>query len=181
MLKFQTNSRNGSKLFTFPTDLKEITPDYLRSVTEDVKVADNYVLVALCYREKLSTIIMTSRQKNPSINANVVPLFVKSGNTDNGFVNDINSGDILIITGSQLALGVHVVSPTNTLNVNHFVAAIEGDATAYTRATDYREYIYFLEFKLIPANEIIAVRKDVVDVEFDNPFAISEVDSGELN
>ena len=182
MLKFQTNGINGSKYFNLPTELEEITNDYLKYVTKDVDVADNYVLVALCYREKLSSIIMTARNNKTEITSSVVPVFIKHGEINNEFIKQIKTGQSLIVAPSQLALGHHVVCPDNTLNISLLVNSLNGDNNAYMRATKHKEYVYFLEFKIIPAIDIIAARRDIkCDEPFNNPFNIEDAGMDSLN
>lgn len=190
MLKFLANGVNGNKVLNFPTKVEEITPEYLLNVTKDVEVADNYVLVALCYREKISTILMTARQNKKDVTSAVIPLFIKSGRlstngaNEESFISKIKTGDKIIAASSQLALGHHVVCPMNTLNINNLIYYTEKDGFAYQRAVNIQDYIHFLEFKIIPANDVIAFRPKV-DSNFDNPFKIEDasedVTGGELN
>lgn len=178
MVKFATNGSHGSKIINLPTEVEEITPEYLKAVTDDVKIADNYVLVALCYREKLSNIIMTAKQNKNSISSSVIPLFVKSGaiNNKESFINKIKTGTKLNVSSSALSLGLHINFPKNTLNVNTLIYYIDKDAFAYKRAVELGCYVHFLEFKIIPANEIIAFRTNV-ESDFESPFTIEDNDS----
>lgn len=162
MLKFKANGKLGNYGLILPTDLKEITPKFLTSITEDVIVANDYSLVAVCYREKLSSIILSLKQ-NKNLTTAVVPLFVKRGYTEeNKFQPFIEIGDKLLISASQLSLGYHVAVPNNPLNINKLLAYFDGDREAYTRALNItnNSYVYFLEFKIVPNCDIIAIYKD---------------------
>lgn len=183
MLEFKTNGKRGSYKLTLPTKLSEITVEYLEAVTKDVKPADNYTLIAVCYREKLSTIIMNAKQ-NKAMTTAVVPIYVKRSFKD---VKDINIPlsitDKVIISGSDLSLGHHVICPNNSLTINNFVSYVEGDGFAYQNALKLNAYVYFLEFKLVPNCAIVGAYKEINkdEEEFINPFKEVKLESGELN
>lgn len=150
MLKFTSNGKNGSFQLNLPSQLGEITPEYLTDVTKDIKVSDNYSLIGICYREKLSTIIFDSTSKKKNTHINIIPIFIKSGKTDNDFIKSINIGEKLIIAGSDIALGHQVVAPRNTITINNILRCTMGDPTVYKAALEVKSDCYFLEFKLIP-------------------------------
>lgn len=156
MLKFETNGKQGKTTIVLPTKLEELTKSYLTSVTSEIEVSDNYTLIGVCYKEKLSNIIMTSRQNKPTANIAVVPIFIKSGETTKGFVNNLNTGDKLVIAPTQIALGHHVAAPNNHITISNFLFYCEGDKEVYQKALAYSQYVYFLEFKIIPNCDIIA-------------------------
>lgn len=176
MLKFTTNGKTGSFDFIFPTKLEELTPDYLILVAKDVEVANDYTLIGVCYREKLSTIIVSSKQ-NKNLTTAVVPIFIKSGISENGFVKDkCETGNKIIISPSQIALGHHVVCPENKITISNFLAYLDGDKDAYRNALNINSYVYFLEFKIVPNCDIIGIYKDSKEkVPFNNPFTIVPV------
>lgn len=176
MLKFTTNGKNGTNILTLPTKLEEITSDYLKNVTKEVGIANNYSLIGVCYKEKLSNIIMTSRQRKPNANIAVVPIFIKAGITDSKFVNDINIGDKLIVSPSQISLGHHVAAPKNNLTISTFLFYCEGDNDVYQKALTYSEYVYFLEFKIIPNCDIIGTYFNNTEITEDKTFEIIKAD-----
>jgi hypothetical protein len=160
----------GDKNFevSLPTSISEISVEYLNEVTEHIKVGPEYSLVAIIYKEKLP-ILLNNTKNNQQINASVVPLFVRSGDTESTFVKGISAKDILIVTGSDLSLGIHVTSPINNLSINglanmflldkEFVKSIWTDTT----------YYMFIEFKLIPNCNIHGVNgkiKEEVEYSF---------------
>lgn len=172
MLSFTLNGKLGKAEFNLPTNLKEITPEYLNQVTKDVIVADYHVLVGLCYREKLSDLIFTYRNKKEATTS-VIPLFVKRGNVDDVFQGYIKQGDKLIIGSSNLAMGHHVTCVRNNITINNFLAYVDGDAEAYQKALKLNEYVYFLEFKIVPANTIVGCYTDLKgDESYNNPFKV---------
>lgn len=175
MVNFQTNGKNGSVILNLPTNIKEITPDYLLKITEDIKIADNYSLIALCHREKLSAFILAGKNKKNEMSTAVVPIFVKQGNTNAVFAGSINTCDKLLVAPSQLAMGLHVNVPKNTLTMGTLLNFIDGDGYAYKNALNYKEEVYFIEFKVIPNCDIIGIYKDYNNSDFDNPFAITKI------
>lgn len=155
MIKFDVNGKVGAVTLTLPTKLNEISSQYLAGIGSEIAVADNYVLVALCYKERISSFISTSRQSKDGIKTSVVPLFVKAGRSENEFINNINTGAKLIASGSALSLGHHVVAKSNVLSIGAFLGNIEGDNNVYSNALKHPEDVYFVELKLIPAVDIV--------------------------
>jgi hypothetical protein len=170
MLKFETTGANGHHILTLPTNLKEITPEYLKAVTADVEVSDNYSLIGVCYRETLSAILLTYKQNKKQISTAVVPIFVKSNNT----TCKAECGDKLIVAPSQIALGHHVAAPANKLTISNFLFYTDKDYNALQNATT--EYVYFLEFKIIPNCDIIGIYKNTPVKLEDNPFEVLQID-----
>lgn len=175
MITFKTHSKNGNFAVTLPTDLKDITEEYLKAVTKEVFVAENYSLIGLCYREKLSTIIFNAKNNKPS-NIVTVPIYIKSNNNEQPFTE---CGNKLVVSGSQLALGHHVNCVMNTLTINKFLYYIEGDNNAYQNALrEFKDvYCYFLEFKIIPNCDIVGVYANIDKIKdidnFNNPFKVN--------
>lgn len=153
MLKLKINGDAGKFNVNLPTSLSEISKEYLVNATKHIDVAPEHSLVALVYREKLAVILNSSKQ-NKEINTSVVPIFVKAGDTDTKFVKKLKLNDVLIITGSDLSLGIHVVSQLNNLSIPNIVAICQGDNNIYKDALTHTGYCYFIEFKLVPNNAI---------------------------
>lgn len=172
MLEFNVNGNQGEFQVKLPTSLSELTPDYLTTVTKGINVAPNYSLVGLCYREKLSTIILSIRQRKKQIDTPVVPIFIKTGAVNDYFIESINIGNKLIIPGSDLAIGNHVSTPKNLITINNILELVEGDKDIYQEALANNEYCYFLEFKIVP-NCAIKGYYNHMDVDgFDDPFVV---------
>lgn len=188
MVKFETNGKKGKVIVNLPTKIEEITPEYLGAITDEIAVADNYSLVALCHREKLSAFIMAGKRNQNQISTAVIPLFVKRG-LDTSSVSNV--GDVptfhplievcdkLLISPTAMSMGLHVNVPMNTINVNKVIDLLDGDGYAYQNASKFTEPVYFIEFKLIPNNEIIGCYKPKLRKEFNNPFAFEVVKEGE--
>lgn len=148
MLHLIVSGRRGGYELHLPTEITEIPLDYLKNVTSNVHVADNYSLVALVYREQLP-IVLNSIKKNTQLTTNCVPLLVKSGNTDSEFVQTIPEGSVIVAVGSVLARGIHVSSNKNKLTMANIASICEGDVEIGKKAFTLKDYCCFLEFKLI--------------------------------
>lgn len=173
MKTFTIPTKEGVVTLNLPTDFKEITPKYLTDVTSHIEVGRHYALIALCYRQLLAEILNKKNQRE-TITAAVVPVFVKSNDPDNTLTN-ITPGTPLIIAGSDLALGYHVNAPMNKISIPNIIDLASADTT---RANDdkfayyalrWREYAYFVEFKLVPLNVIHGAIGEVNET-IDNPF-----------
>lgn len=184
MLKFETNGKLGKCVITLPTQLNEITSDYLSNITRNIGVANNYSLIAICHKEKLSAFVLAGRNKKSEMTTAVVPIFVKRGNlTDDKFVGSptnfnelVESGTRLLITPTAISMGLHVNVPGNDITMGKFMAAIDGDGYAYQNASKHNENVYFIEFKLIPNCDILGAYLNKNDIAIYNPFAITRVD-----
>lgn len=173
MLKLKINGNAGKFDVNLPTDFSEITSDYLSTVTKHIDVAPEYSLVALVYREKLAVILNSSKQ-NKEINTAVVPIFVKAGDTDTKFIKKMRLGNVAIITGSDLAIGIHVNSPLNSLSIPNIVSICDGDNNIYKDALTNNQYCHFVEFKLVPNSAIKGI-VGAIDMNVVNPYVHREM------
>lgn len=159
MLKVTTNGKLGAYEMNLFTSISEVTPSYLSDVTRNIYVADNYILVALLCREKLSSAIIAMKQNKPA-NTPTIPVFVKAGHIENSFMKSIAPCDKLIIAPSDVAMGNHVNAQYNEFSFNNVMSKFDGDGTAYQRIAQQikdsgeSDEVYFIEFKLIPAVNI---------------------------
>ena len=153
MLNLKVNGNAGKFTLNLPTMFKEVTNEYLDNAVRHIAVAPEYSLVALVYREKLA-VILNSAKQNKEMNTSVVPVFIKAGATDSKFIKSIKLGNKVIITGSDLAIGIHVNSPLNALSIPNVVAVCEGDNNIYREAMTSTEYCHFVEFKLVSNSAI---------------------------
>lgn len=157
MKEFTLETGSKKVIFNFPTSFDEITQDYLKSVTEHVNVANNYSLVGIVYQEPLSSVVFARKQSKKSITSSVVPIFIKAGNTDITFINNITCKDKIIISSTQLALGHHVACSNNVLSLDYFIRCLDKDTTIAKRYNnDYgMEKCCFVDFKLVPNCDIV--------------------------
>lgn len=153
-----------------PTSIKEITNDYLNAVTSNITVAPNYSLVALVYKDKLCNIIMATKQTK-NISTRVVPVFVKRDvNEKNEFIKTINTGNIIIVSPSDIEIGNHIVCPNNSLSIRQITNMIQNDSTISKQALKFPEIVCFVEFKLIPNCAIKAKVTETDQTTFIDPF-----------
>lgn len=153
MLNLKVNGNAGKFTLNLPTMFKEVTNEYMDNAVKHIAVAPEYSLIALVYREKLA-VVLNSAKQNKEMNTSVVPVFIKAGTTDSKFIKNIKLGNTLIVTGSDLAIGIHVNSPLNSLSIPNIVAVCEGDNNVYKEAITSTEYCHFVEFKLVPNSAI---------------------------
>lgn len=172
MLNLKVNGKAGKFTLNLPTMFKEISNEYLDNAVKHITVAPEYSLVALIYREKLA-VILNSAKQNKEMNTSVVPVFIKAGATDSKFIKSIKLGNKVIVTGSDLSIGIHVNSPMNALSIPNIVAVCEGDNNIYREAMTSTEYCHFVEFKLVPN---VAIKGIISSAEFlgMNPYIIRD-------
>lgn len=149
MLNLKVNGKAGKFNLNLPTKFNEVSNEYLDNAVKHISVAPDYSLVALVYREKLAVVLNNAKQ-NKEMNTSVVPVFVKAGTTDSKFIKSIKLGNKVVVTGSDLSIGIHVNSPLNALSIPNIVTICDGDNNVYREAMTNTEYCHFVEFKLVP-------------------------------
>lgn len=172
MKEFIVKTKMSEVKFNFPTNLKELSNDYLKQVTDSITVAPNYSLIGVVYHERLANIIITCNNKKKNASIGVIPIFIKSGDSDKSIVDNAKIGQKLLISNTQLQLAHHCAAPANKLTIDYFanVLSVAVDKDLYQTAVqdpDQSE-VLFIEFKIIPNCDIIALYDDVSKVE--NPY-----------
>ena len=166
---------NGFKM-NLPTSLNEITEDYLRGVTNHIRIAPYHCIVALVYRCKLPEIISTARKKKDLATA-IVPLFVSSNVTSTSpetfdmFIH-MQTGDKLVIAGTDIERGYHLTCPKNFITIDNVVRIYNSDSNFAKGVMMDQNYYYFVDFKLVPINDIKGFYSREKDDSFVNPFII---------
>lgn len=153
MKEFNVSGRYGNYNITLPTKLEEITPEYLNGVTSGVVIAPEHSLIAIVSREKLAVILNASK-KREAIATSVLPLFVKSGETEFDFIKHIETGQKLIMASSDLGRGYHVICPDNKITVEGIIKICADDKELSKTIFIQQDYLYFVDFKLIPNCDI---------------------------
>lgn len=159
MKTFIAETPNATVTFNLPTSLNEISAEYLKNVTADIRIADNYSLLGLVYHETLGSLIIAQKQNKKSITSGVIPVFIKCGKTDNEFINNTSCKDKLIISSTQLSLGYHAAAPKNKLSLDYFYSITDKDTNLFNRykGSFGNELCYFVEFKIVPNCDIIGI------------------------
>lgn len=172
MKEFIVKTKMSEVKFNFPTNLKELSSEYLKQVTDSITVAPNYSLIGIVYHERLANIILTCNNKKKNTSIGVIPIFIKSGDGDKSIVDNAKVGQKLLISNTQLQLAHHCAAPANKLTIDYFANVL--DAAVYkdlyqtaVQDSDQSE-VLFVEFKVIPNCDIIALYDDHSKVE--NPY-----------
>lgn len=171
--------KEGFKM-NLPTSLKEITEDYLLGVTNDIKVAPYYAVVALIYRCKLPEIISTAKKKKDLATA-IVPVYVKSVIPDTSeketldMFNNMSCGDKIIIAGTSLELGNHLTCPKNFITIDNMVRIYNTDTNFAKGVMLDQNYYYFVDFKLVSVADIKGFYHKGSNTDFINPFIIRNI------
>lgn len=176
MLTLNVNGKNGSFTLNLPTKLEEITKEYITSVTSHIKPDANYTVVGLVFREKLSTLALAARKNKKNSDIAVIPVFVKSGDTNSNFINSLNVCDKLIVSPSDIMMGHHLSAPNNLLTINTILDVLDGDIETYNKLIGIQEQCYFIEFKLVPNCNIHGAYINTKD-NYENPFVIKTKDA----
>ena len=176
MKTFKVNGKAGSYIINLPQSLKEIGTEYLSDCTKFINPAPNYAVVAIVYKDLLSLVLTASKKKTP-VNAAVIPVFVKAGDSDSEFIKSINLGDRVVVSGSDLSIGHHISSPYNKITPNIIASICDGDKDIYREAMTMQELVCFVEFKLVPISAIHAKLDDTAK-DYINPFISSDDKNG---
>ena len=175
MKEFKVTNGKANITLNLPTSLNEITPEYLTSVTSHIEVAPYHAIIGIVYRCKLPEIVSTNK-KSRAMSMAIVPVYVKS-NLDEEFVknniifNNIKTGDKLIIAGTDIERGYHVTSTRNKITIDNILNIYKYDNNFAKTVMRDQNYYYFVEFKLVPINDIKGYYKDKFDDDsFVNPF-----------
>lgn len=173
----------------FPTELNEITPEVLTTLTKDVKLPKHHCIVALCFRTKLFEFVAAMRNSSGK-DINITPLLAKISDNDAKEIN-VAVGDKLVMDRSSIERGVHL--PIKTLcSTQHAYNYLDKDAdlsrgimTGELNAdiidsktnkpltrTD-SPYIYIINFKVVPITNIYGGIP--VDSSVQDPFLYKEV------
>lgn len=163
--------KKGEKVQTIvlPTSLDEISDEYLLALANNIKIADDYSLVGIVYHETLNRIVMSYKTGKKNIKTGVIPIFIKAGKTDVDFIKEAKLKEKLVISSAQLELSYHVNLPGNILNIDRIMSKIVEDLpmTEYQKLIQDVDptHVYFVEFKLVPDVDIIALHKNNVNLE----------------
>lgn len=163
-----TSKINGKKV-KFPTNIKEITPDYLDLMTKDITVGDDFVLIALCTKVKARKVAIYGVRSNPEkLEANVIPIFVKAGHSNSEFVNSLKTADAIFITKSEIEYGQYVNNAKENLSINNVVELLYNE---YNKGLeDLTDDVITVSYRLVAANNIHAKRDLTVTSDINSEF-----------
>ena len=169
MKNFKVNGALGEFELNLPESLEEIPVDYFKSCTDYIHPAPDYAVIAVVYKDSLN-LILTAAKKKEGASVSIVPVFIKAGTSDSDFVNSLNIGDKVVISGSDLSIGNHINSPYNKITPNNIVAVCQNAGKEFYQHTlELQTPICLVEFKIVPVSAIRS-KLDVTKNSFVNPF-----------
>ena len=141
----------GKKIkLNLPESISEVNFDYLKAVTKEVVVEQNYALIALCVSDKLS-ILINSKQKE--VNVKGIGILVKANDPNN--VLKSKSGDKVICSPTDLMRGYEVTAVRNILSPSKVASFVKLDnELSKTIFTTNTESVWLVTFKLVPLHDI---------------------------
>lgn len=156
MLKIKSDLKPYS--INIPTDISEITEEYFNKLLNNVKLPDNYVMVALCYNDRLFNCVNAIIKEKANETTSIVPLLAHKA--DN--IKNFNIGDILIVDGFAVSRGVHFSHPKNYISYGSIKKYCSDDDKLYNaiikgKFNDNKTTFpncWFVEFKIIPVCDI---------------------------
>ena len=168
MKTIKVNGNLGEFELNLPENLEEISNEYFEKCADFVHPAPNYALVAIVYKDSLS-LILTAAKNNKPVNASIIPIFIKAGETDSDFIKNLKLGEKVVVAGSDLSIGHHINSPYNKITPTNIINVCEGDKEIYKDAILMNKPICLVEFKLVPVSCLHA-SLDKTANSFINPF-----------
>lgn len=141
----------GKKIkLNLPESISEVNFDYLKAVTKEVVVEQNYALIALCVSDKLS-ILINSKQKE--VNVKGIGILVKANDPNN--VLKSKPGDKVICSSTDLMRGYEVTAVRNILSPSKVASFVKLDnELSKTIFTTNTESVWLVTFKLVPLHDI---------------------------
>lgn len=160
--------KNPEKSFNvgYPTSLDEIKDEYFDKLLSNVKLQEHYCIIALCFKEKVSSIAMSIKE-NRNTTSNVTPIIAKiDKDNECGFYQ----GDRAVIDRTNLERGIHLPIANNWIGVAGFENYVKSNPTLLNSLikgdywkNDFNNItpsIYLVEFKIVPIRDIVATRDD---------------------
>lgn len=141
----------GKKIkLNLPESISEVNFDYLKAVTKEVIVEQNYALVALCVSDKLSVLI---NSKQREVNVKGISILVEANDPNNTLAS--KPGDKLICSPTDLMRGYEVTTIRNILSPSKVAMLVKSDTELSKNIfTTNTEPVWLVTFKLIPLNNI---------------------------
>lgn len=166
----------------FPTDVTEINPEHLESLTERYNLAKHYAIIAICQRIKIFDLVTMLNTKR-NLECSVTTLLAKVNEDD---WNVAKPGDIITIDRTDIERGSHIINSgsISSAKVSHLFntdddlrkSFIQGKGVGiyenydYPFATVKNAEIYLMEFKIVPVMAIKCGRNSFGPVV--DPYAI---------
>lgn len=149
MKEFNVTIKERNVIISLPTSIDEVKKEYLENISKHIGVGDEHSLIALVYKVNLAYILNTKRKIKDSVSS-IIPVFVKTGATENDFVNSLNTKDVLVVSASDISIGHHVGNIANTLSLGNVVNALNTNKELIKNSLIDQDNYYLVEFKIIP-------------------------------
>lgn len=160
---------------SLPTDFSELKQEWFDDMLESVVVAPNYIMVCLCYQDRLFNIINGATKSEAT--TNVVPIAVKIGENTKTFVSVM---DIIITNPSCIERANHFYTQKNQISISKVYDYIKSDNKLYNtilkgdgsvkQIKNARPIMF--EFKVMPLNDIYGVTGLIANNVTASPFII---------
>lgn len=115
MEKFVVENEKVKMSFNIPSNFNEVDEKYLAKITENIKISDNYSLVALVFTKSVYELLVNIRQKSDKPE-HASAYFIKAGNTEHDFIKNAKCKTPLIMSAISLNNGYHVNVHNNILD-----------------------------------------------------------------
>lgn len=184
MKEFNVTDGKQDYIFKLPTKISEITSDYLKAVTDNIVIAPYYAVIASVYRAKLPEVI-SSNKKSRGMAVSITPLFVKANvpmETDKptfDMMSTIEAADRIIIAGTDIERGYFLSTPNNMITMENVIKIYNHDNAFAKEVMIDQNYYFFVDFRLVPINDIKGKYDMTPSTGFVNPFV--DVNSKEVS
>lgn len=149
MKEFNATIKERNVIISLPTSMDEVKKEYLENISKHIGVGDEHSLIALVYKVNLAYILNTKQKLKNSVSS-IIPVFVKTGATENDFVNSLNTKDILVVSNSDISIGYHVGNILNILSISNIIKVFSTDKEFIKNSLIDQNNYYLIEFKIIP-------------------------------
>ena len=164
MLLIQGQNKNFG--IDVPTTEREITAEYLSTVTKRVKLSKHQVIVALIMKTKVYDFCMGIRNPKKDQNISITTKIAKfvpcdKENNEKPAIDAMFVGDIAVIDRSTIERGIHLSVPT-IISPAGLANYLEEDKDLLTAIVTGKEpelakqHICLVQFKIVPMSSITA-------------------------
>ena len=172
MVSLEINYLGLNQTYRMPTSLSEVDMNVLSNYVNHVKVAKDYALIAVIFKERPITIVSVSKQ-NKQASVSGVAVMIKS-NTDVDFVKDIKLGETLVISPSDISMGYHVNSPANVLTPGFLLNLLQTNEDLNKKLIHVAVPTCFVDFKIVP---VCNIHGAIGKIENNNPYYITPINA----
>ena len=152
MVEVNVNYLGREATLHLPTTASEVKAEILNTISNHINLVKDYALIALVFKERPINLISAVKQ-NKNANVSGIAIMIKA-NTDDDVVKEINLGETLVITASDIAMGHHVNVPGNHLTPGFIISLLEENDDLNKKFMKVMIPTYFVDFKVVPVCNI---------------------------